>query len=286
MEGPKPAFAPGGRGYTTAMRVLRRDPDPAPDTGDTVAADADGTPGPDSDVDPRPRRERLSSFLRRDHDRDDDGVDDRVERDERAPAERPTRTGFLRRDHDRDGDGVDDRAERSPRAGFLRRGHDRDDDGVDDRAEREPVTTTTVHRESEVVVDQWSFADAVVGVIGAGLALVGALVLVRTGIDASWYRPVETVADATHTPLLGAIEVGAGVLLMLTAAARSRALPALAGLAIAVAGALAAIEHTEVSRELAIEESWAWMLAGVGLLVSIVSLVPPRRRRVERLVES
>jgi hypothetical protein len=256
VEGLKPAFASGGRGYTTAMRVLRRDPDPAPDTGDTVVADADGTPGPDSDVDHRPRRERLSSFLRRDHDRDNDGVDDRAER-----PERPQRTGFLRRDHDRDNDGVDDRAEREP-------------------------ATTTMHRESEVVVDQWSFADAVVGVIGAGLALVGALVLVRTGIDASWYRPVETVADATHTPLLGAIEVGAGVLLMLTAAARSRALPALTGLAIAVAGALAAIEHTEVSRELAIEESWAWMLAGIGLLVSIVSLVPPRRRRVERLVES
>lgn len=246
------------------MRVLRRDPDPAPDTGDTVVADADGTPGPDSDVDPRPRRERLSTFLRRDHDRDNDGVDDRVERDraEHDPAERPRRTGFLRRDHDRD------------------------NDGVDDRTEREPVTTTTMHREREVVVDQWSFADAVVAIIGAGLALVGALVLVRTGIDASWYRPVETVADATHTPLLGALEVGAGVLLMLTAAARSRALPALAGLALAVAGALAAIEYAEVSRELAIEESWAWMLAGVGLLVSIVSLVPPRRRRVERLVES
>jgi len=224
--------------------------------------DADGTPGPDSDVEHRPRRERLSTFLRRDHDRDNDGVDDRVERERAERPERPQRTGFFRRDHDRD------------------------NDGVDDRDEREPATATTMHRESEVVIDQWSFADAVVGVIGAGLALVGALVLVRTGIDASWYRPVETVADANHTPLLGAIEVGAGVLLMLTAAARSRALPALTGLAIAVAGALAAIEYTEVSRELAIEESWAWMLAGVGLLVSIVSLVPPRRRRVERLVES
>ena len=217
------------------MRVLRRDPDRDPDTGDTTAADVDGTPGPDTtaDTDHRPRRERLSSFLRRDHDRDNDGVDDRAERDAR---------------------------------------------------DREPVST--MHRESEVVVDQWSFADAVVAIIGAGLALVGALVLVRTGIDRTWFRPVETVADADHTPLLGALEVGAGVLLMLTAAARSRALPALTGLAIAVAGALAAIEHNEVSRELAIEENWAWMLAGLGLLVSIVSLVPPRRRRVERLVES
>ena len=150
-------------------------------------------------------------------------------------------------------------------------------------APAEPEVTRT---EREIVVEQWSFADAVIAVIGAGMALIGALVLVRTGVDGSWFRPVEEVVDATHTPLLGLLELGAGVLLMFTAAARSRALPALAGLAIAVLAAMAAIENAKVSRELAIEESWAWMLAGVGLLVSVVSLVPPRRRRVERLVES
>jgi hypothetical protein len=41
-----------------------------------------------------------------------------------------------------------------------------------------------------------------------------------------------------------------------------------------------------VQRELAIEKSWAWMLAAVGVFVAVVSLVPPRRRRVERLVQS
>src|SRR5687768_16125225 len=79
---------------------------------------------------------------------------------------------------------VEDRAR--GRRSFFRRDNDRDDDGRDDRTE--PVTTTTT-RESEVVVDQWSFADAVVAIIGAGLALVGALVLIRTGVDRTWYRP-------------------------------------------------------------------------------------------------
>lgn len=147
-------------------------------------------------------------------------------------------------------------------------------------------TTATTTRESEVVVEQWSVADAIVAVIGAGFAVVGALVLMRTGIDSSWFRPVEEVADVPHTPLLGALELGGGVLLMLAAASRSRALPAICGLGIAVAGALAAIENDEVVRELAVEERWAWFLAGTGLLVMIVSLVPPRRRRVERLSES
>lgn len=203
------------------------------------------------------------------NDDDTPGADDTTDRRHRR---RFFDTDRLRRDRDRDG--VPDRQEAV----------DRDRDGRDDRTE--PVTPVTTTRESEVVIERWSIADALVAVIGAGLALVGGLALVRTGVDSSWYRPVERVADADHTPLLGAIELGAGVLLMLTAAARSRALPALTGLGIAVAGALAAIENNEVSRELAIEERWAWLLAGVGVLVTIVSLVPPRRRRVERLVES
>jgi len=174
----------------------------------------------------------------------------------------------------------------------LRRDSDRRPDDADTvetdtpAADTPATTPTTTTRESEVVVEQWSVADAIVAVIGAGFAVVGALVLIRTGIDGSWFRPVEEVADVRHTPLLGAIEVGGGVLLMLAAASRSRALPAICGLGLAVAGALAAIENDQVVRELAIEERWAWFLAGTGLLVMIVSLVPPRRRRVERLVES
>lgn len=152
--------------------------------------------------------------------------------------------------------------------------------------ETPPETPREIAREREVVVEHWSIADALVAIIGAGLALVGSIALIRTGVDRSWFRPVDQVMDADHTQLLGAAELGTGVLLMLAAAVRSRALATLIGLAGAVGASLAAIENAEVRRELAIEESWAWLLAGVGVLVVLVSLVPPRRRRVERLVES
>ena len=147
-----------------------------------------------------------------------------------------------------------------------------------------PTTTTTTT--SEVEAESWSIADAVVAVVGAGLALVGAIALVRTGVDKSWFTPVRNVLDFRHTALLGAIELGAGALLMLSAPLRSRAPSALLGLAGAVAAALAAVQHDSVQRQLAIERNWAWILAGVGLFVAVVSLVAPRRRRVERLVQS
>ncbi|MGH9213129.1 MAG: hypothetical protein ACRD2C_21025 [Acidimicrobiales bacterium] len=128
-------------------------------------------------------------------------------------------------------------------------------------------------RPAGVVASRWSVADGLVAIIGAGLALIGLVALVRTGVDDTWFRPVERVLDANHTALLGAGELGAGVLLMLAGAAPSRALAALVGLGMAVGGALAAIETNEVSRELAIEEWWAWTLAGTGALVAVIVLL-------------
>jgi hypothetical protein len=161
-----------------------------------------------------------------------------------------------------------------------------DTEPVDERDRTEPAETRPVTTESEIRTELWSWADAAVSVIGAGLALVGLIVLARAGLDGTWYRPVVEVLDANHTAALGAAEVGAGVLLILAGVARSRVAAALVGLAIAIAGALAAIESSEVRRELAVEQWWAWILAGVGLLVAVVALVPPRRRRVERVLET
>ena len=238
------------------MRVLRRESDRDADAVDTVETDADG------DVVVEKKKPVWKRF------------------------ERPEKVDTGKVDVDDDKAVVTDRPERPNRPFRRERLAPAPTAPVAPVAPPTQAEPEVVRTEREIVVEQWSFADAVIAIIGAGMALIGALVLVRTGVDGSWFRPLEEVADATHTPLLGALELGAGVVLMLTAAARSRALPALAGLAIAVLAAMAAIENAEVARELAIEESWAWMLAGTGLLVSIVSLVPPRRRRVERLVES
>jgi hypothetical protein len=147
-----------------------------------------------------------------------------------------------------------------------------------------PVRAERVETE-DVVIRRWSWADAAVALVGAGLALVGILAMTRTGVNSTWFSPVENVLDASHTQLLGAIETAAGALLVLAALGRTRILATLIGLAMAVGGAYAAIETAEVARELAIEDWWAWTMAGVGVLVVLLALVP-RRGRVERVVHT
>jgi hypothetical protein len=182
---------------------------------------------------------------------------------------------------DRDHDGVDDRDEHR-RGGLFRRDHtdhDRDRDGVDDRDERHTGRHEVVE---DVVVTRWSIADLVVTLIGAALALAGAVGLVRAEVDSSWYDPVVGVAGADHTALLAAVELGVGVLIALAGIARRRVIATLLGVALAIAAAVAAIETPEVSRELAIEDWWAWTLCAAGVVVVLMALVP-RKGRIRRV---
>jgi hypothetical protein len=113
---------------------------------------------------------------------------------------------------------------------------------------------------------------------GAALAVVGAVALLRAGVDDTWYRPRVEVLDADHTALLGALEIGAGILLLLAGLLRVRVLVAVFGLAMAVSATASAIDPAELQRELAIERWWAWTLVGVGVVLTLASLQVPRER--------
>jgi hypothetical protein len=114
---------------------------------------------------------------------------------------------------------------------------------------------------------------------GAALAVVGSVALVRTGIDATWFRPRVEVLDADHTALLGALEIGAGLLLLLVGLTGSRVPVAILGLAMALGATAMAIEPEELQRELAIERWWAWTLAVAGVVLTLAALQAPRERR-------
>lgn len=223
-------------------------------------------------------------LLRRHDDVDDEVVDDPSVRDDDRPlteTDRPTGVPEADRvppDRPTYGDEPTTRNEvvDDPRAGDPRYGR-----GVDDtsRVAVIPERVTT----DDVVVTHWSVGDILVALIGAALAAVGIIVLVRTGVNETWYRPTTSIFDANHTPLLGLVEAATGAVLVLAALARMRLVTTLIGLAMAVAGVVAAIETSEWSRELAIEDWWAWTLAGVGLVVALLALVP-RRGHVDRVV--
>jgi hypothetical protein len=134
---------------------------------------------------------------------------------------------------------------------------------------------------------RWDLPALLAAATGVALIVIGVLALVRSGIDGTWYQPVVEVAGISHTPLLGAIEVGVGVLLVLAAMAGVRVLAALVALAAGVAAVVVAIEPGAVERELAIETEWAVALAvgllAVGLLILSLGRKGERReRRVER----
>lgn len=124
----------------------------------------------------------------------------------------------------------------------------------------------------------WDLSSIAAVVLGGALAVVGIVVLIRTGLDETWFSPEVEVLDADHTALLGGIEIGAGALLMLLGLAGSRILVAMAGIASALVATAAAVEPEELARELAIESWWAWVLAGAGVVLTLLALQEPRTR--------
>ncbi len=131
---------------------------------------------------------------------------------------------------------------------------------------------------------RWDFGSVLATAAGVALVLIGALALVRTGINSSWYSPVVEVAGIDHTPMLGAIELGVGVLLVLAGLAGARMLAALVAVTAGIVAAVVAIEPEVIDRDLAIERGWAIALAVGGLALAAL-LVVSRERRHDRRVE-
>jgi hypothetical protein len=136
----------------------------------------------------------------------------------------------------------------------------------------------------ETVKDRWDLASVLAVASGVALIVIGAVALVRTEIDSTWYDPVAEVAGLNHTALLGAVEVGVGALLVLAGLAGARMLAALVALVAGIGAAIAAIEPDIVDRELALERGWATALAIGGVALALVLVMAPGRR-VERRIE-
>jgi hypothetical protein len=68
------------------------------------------------------------------------------------------------------------------------------------------------------IISSWSPAQIVGLVIGIGITVLGFAAVARTGFDTDHiYTPVDNVWNLPHSPLMGLIEVGFGVLVILAA---------------------------------------------------------------------
>jgi hypothetical protein len=150
---------------------------------------------------------------------------------------------------------------------------------VPERSVRRTVTLPSRSRERTSARPRLSLGPLVAVATGAAVAVVGAVAAMRAGLDATWYRPRVKVLDADHTALLGAVEIGAGLLLLLAGLTGSRVMVALLGLAMALGATALVIEPEELQRELAIETWWASTLAAAGVVVTVAALQAPRQRR-------
>jgi hypothetical protein len=186
--------------------------------------------------------------------------------------------------------------EDAPRRSFFRRTPRDDrtvarDEAVREREraeiEREGARDERRAESHEEVVERrkrWDTFGFLTAGYGAALAVMGALALVRTGVDESWYEPVTEVAGVRQSPLLGAIELAAGVVLVLALLLGLRMFAALVAIAGGVAATVVAIEPSRVNPELAIQRGWAIALAAASLACGLLLIATRDRRRERRVV--
>jgi hypothetical protein len=110
---------------------------------------------------------------------------------------------------------------------------------------------------------------------------IGAIAL--AGLAGSITEPVVDVFGFSHTPLLGVIEVGAGVVLILAALIPGgRWVAALVGGGAIAGGALILAEYDWTQTELAAEQRFGWVAIGIGAAAYIGAMVPTKKRVVAR----
>ena len=145
-------------------------------------------------------------------------------------------------------------------------------------AVNQTVETTTGRR--------FAFDSVIVGIAGVALTTIGLIVITRGGFDGPMDQPIVDVIGFTHTTTLGLIEIGLGLCLLISAAARSRSVATFFGLVLGVGGIVGAVQTESFRRSLALESGLAWLAVITAAVIVLVSLLMPRMARTSTRVES
>ena len=148
-------------------------------------------------------------------------------------------------------------------------------------------------RTVDVAIPPWSPLQFIGLVVGVGFGVLGIAAVARTGFDTSHiYTPHDLVWKFPHSPLLGVIEIGFGLLMVLGSVvpAGARAFLGLLG-AIALAFGIVVLTESVPNRLndwLAVTHRNGWLFVITGAVVVVASLVAPvfggvrRQRRIVR----
>jgi hypothetical protein len=134
-----------------------------------------------------------------------------------------------------------------------------------------PVTTRRAITWGQVLI---FLAGAASLVFGIGAVALG-------GLAGSVTAPIVQVFTFDHTPLLGLIETGAGVVLILCAfIPGGRWIAGPIGVAAIVGGALIIAELDWITENLAAEQRFGWVAIGIGAVAYLGAMVPTKKRVV------
>ena len=124
-------------------------------------------------------------------------------------------------------------------------------------------------------------------IIGIALLVLGGITAARASLDGALDEPVVTVAGYTATALLGLIELGFGLFLVIAALSRSQGTILFFGIAGLAASLVAVFQPTVGGGSLAIERGLAvWFTLAMATVI-VSALLPTIRRRssTRRLVD-
>jgi len=125
------------------------------------------------------------------------------------------------------------------------------------------------------------FVSTAVGIV---LVTVGSMVVVRGGFGGAADQPVVGVAGLTHSPLLGIIEISAGVLVALAGLTDTAGSVLFCAGMLAVFGLFVVVDPARFHRRLAATPAHGWWAIAFGAALAAGVLVPPRlRTRAARL---
>ncbi len=149
------------------------------------------------------------------------------------------------------------------------------DDGVHTQA-----AEVDTHR-MEISPGRW-----ILGLVGLLLGIVGVVVVVRAGIDSNLDTPVVDVLGMGHSAIVGLIELGAGVLLVLSAASEStRPLGSFIGALLLIAGVVGVAMSADARADFGLTTEAGWFIAICGLVALLAGLLGSRVRTTRRTQE-